>query len=133
LKHTYKVKCDYYHAELAHSKRSEIQSKWMKDEIQIIIATIAFGMGINKRDVRFVIHYSIPKSLEGYVQECGRSGRDSLKAECILYYSYNDRKRNDFFIVTNHDNTKNRKNENLHALYSILEYCEEPFICRRKI
>ena len=50
-----------------------------------------------------------------------------------MYYSYNDRKRNDFFIVTNNDNTKNRKNENLHALYSILDYCEEPFLCRRKL
>lgn len=90
-------------------------------------------MGINKRDVRFVVHYSIPKSLEGYVQECGRSGRDGNQAECILYYSYGDRKRNDYFIVTNHDNTKNRKNENLHALYSILDYCEEPYNCRRML
>ena len=88
-------------------------------------------MGINKKDVRFVVHYSMPKSLEGYVQECGRSGRDGLKAECILYYAYSDRKRNDFFIITNNDNTRTRKNENVHALYSILEYCEEPYFCRR--
>lgn len=127
LQRNYKIKCDFYHAELNYSKRQEIQSKWMKNEIQVIIATIAFGMGINKKDVRFVVHYSIPKSLEGYVQECGRSGRDGKQAECILYYSYGDRKRNDYFIVTNHDNTKNRKNENLHALYSILDYCEEPY------
>lgn len=133
LKRNYNIKCDFYHAELTYTKRQEIQAKWMNDEIQIIIATIAFGMGINKRNVRFVIHYSMPKSLEGYVQECGRSGRDQQKAECILYYSYGDRKRNDFFIVTNKDNTKGRKNENLHALYSILEYCEEPHICRRKM
>lgn len=105
----------------------------MKDEIQVIIATIAFGMGINKRDVRFVIHYAIPKSLEGYVQECGRSGRDSKLAECILYYSYGDRKRNDYFIMANNDNSGVRKNENLHALYSILGYCEEPYTCRRKL
>ena len=105
----------------------------MSDEIQVIIATIAFGMGINKRDVRFVIHYSMPKSLEGYAQECGRAGRDQKRAECILYYQYSDRKRNDFFIVSNRDSTSNRKKENLYALYSILEYCEEPNICRRKM
>jgi bloom syndrome protein len=90
-------------------------------------------MGINKKDVRFVIHYSIPKSLEGYVQECGRSGRDQEPAECILYYDYNDRKRNDFFIVTNSSSSGVRKKENLRALYSILEYCEEPYLCRRKL
>ena len=105
----------------------------MSNEIQVIIATIAFGMGINKRDVRFVVHHSIPKSLEGYVQECGRSGRDGNNAECILYYAYGDRKRNDYFIVNSTHTDKVRKNENLHALYSILNYCEEPFICRRKL
>lgn len=131
LKRNYGIKCDYYHADLAYSKRKDIQERWMRNEIQIIIATIAFGMGINKKDVRFVIHYSMPKSLEGYVQECGRAGRDQQKSECILYYQYSDRKRNDFFIMNNHDNTSTRKNENVHALYAMLGYCEEPFICRR--
>lgn len=102
----------------------------MNNTIQIIIATIAFGMGINKKDVRFIIHYSIPRSLEGYVQECGRGGRDGEKAECILYYSYGDRRIYDFFIVTGTYSDKVRKNENLNALYGILDYCEEPYICR---
>eukprot|EP00347_Sterkiella_histriomuscorum_P002099 403369477 len=133
LKRNYHIKCDYYHAEVSYNQRKDIQERWMKNEIQIIIATIAFGMGINKKDVRFVIHYSMPKSLEGYVQECGRAGRDQNKSECILYYQYGDRKRNDFFILTNNDNTRTRKNENVHALYSILEYCEEPYYCRRQL
>ena len=130
LKRNHGVKCDFYHADLPYSRRQDIQRDWMNNDIQVIIATIAFGMGINKRDVRFVIHYSMPKSLEGYVQECGRAGRDQKKAECILYYSYGDRKLMDFFIA-NGSNTGVRKKENLHALYSMLEYCEEPFLCRR--
>jgi bloom syndrome protein len=133
LKRNYQMKCDFYHAELSHAKRKEVQDRWMRDEIQVIIATIAFGMGINKKDVRFVIHYSMPKSLEGYVQECGRAGRDQQRAECIMYYQYSDRKRNDFFILTNQGSSGSRKNENLHALYSILDYCEEPHLCRRKM
>ena len=76
LKRSHGIKCDFYHADIAYDKRQAIQTKWMQNKIQVIIATIAFGMGINKRDVRFVIHAAAPKSLEGYVQECGRAGRD---------------------------------------------------------
>eukprot|EP00347_Sterkiella_histriomuscorum_P003511 403364021 len=127
------VKCDYYHAKMNENERRIIQQRWMRNEIHIIIATIAFGLGINKRDVRFVIHTTIPKSLENYAQECGRAGRDGENANCILYYSYADRKRLEFFIISNTENTAGRKNENLHALYKILEFCEEPYLCRRKI
>ena len=98
LKRNYNVKCEYYHADMNYKRRQEIQRQWMSDEIQVIIATIAFGMGINKQDVRFVIHAKLPKNLEGYVQECGRAGRDQEKAECILYYSYGDRSGQDYHI-----------------------------------
>ena len=77
-----------YHASMKDDERRTVQFKWMDNEIKVIIATIAFGMGINKKDVRFVIHYKLPKSLENYIQECGRAGRDRKIANWIMYYSY---------------------------------------------
>lgn len=91
------IKCDYFHADRSTEERNNVYENWMKDRVQIIVATIAFGMGINKKDVRFVIHTALPKSFEGYVQECGRAGRDSKPADCVLYYTFTDRKRLDFF------------------------------------
>lgn len=130
LQNNYNIKCEFYHADIPITRRNQIQEDWMNDEVQVIVATIAFGMGINKRDVRFVIHYNMPKSFEGYVQECGRAGRDQKKAYCFLYYEYNDRKRHDHMIGVAH-NSGARKKDNLHALYSMVEYCEEPYNCRR--
>ncbi|KAL0054655.1 hypothetical protein WJX82_000488 [Trebouxia sp. C0006] len=131
-----KIKCKikYYHAGLSPDERERVQQDWTTNKVQIIAATIAFGMGINKPDVRFVIHYSLPKSLEGYHQETGRAGRDNKMATCIMYYSYGDAQKMRHMLkqsAEENGTSKEQMQHNTDSLNSMVAYCEEQVECRR--
>ncbi|HEX2869331.1 MAG TPA: DNA helicase RecQ [Ignavibacteriales bacterium] len=117
-----------YHAGLNTEERSENQDLFLKDKIQIIIATIAFGMGINKSNIRFVIHYDLPKNLESYYQEIGRSGRDGLRSDCLLLFSYGDISKINYFVQQKLSEME-RAVAKLH-LESMVRFAEAT-ICRR--
>jgi bloom syndrome protein len=125
------IKARAYHAGMSDSTREKQQREWMQDQFHVIVATIAFGMGIDKPDVRFVIHNSIPKSVEAFYQESGRAGRDGESSYSYLFYSYADVGR--LKRLMQMDRNVNRKTldghyENLHQMVS---FCENKIDCRR--
>ena len=118
-----------YHAGLDPETRRRTQEDFIRDRVPVIVATIAFGMGINKPDIRLVVHYSMPKSLEGYYQETGRAGRDGLASDCVLFYAYADKARQEYWIRQSEDASE--RQEAQKRLDTMVEFARLQ-TCRRR-
>ncbi|KAI0282596.1 P-loop containing nucleoside triphosphate hydrolase protein [Russula aff. rugulosa BPL654] len=123
----------HFHAGMNDEDKKKIQQEWQVEKIKIIVATIAFGMGVDKANVRFVIHYDVPDSLDAYCQETGRAGRDGQIADCILFYGSNDIQKKISQINKDPDIDDSQKDRKRQALYTVNQFCLNEIDCRRTL